>query len=58
MTEPEWDSEDSGNYHDGYEHGQADARGGRTHDDRAGSVPPAWTDGYRDGWADTGLRRR
>ena len=48
--EPEWDSEDSGHYHDGREQAEADLRDGAPYDDRAALGPRAWTEGYQDRW--------
>ena len=48
MTEREWDSQDSTDYHDGYEQAEADLRDGKPYDDHAGSKPAPWTEGYQD----------
>lgn len=56
--EPEWDDCISGHYHDGYEQGEADAREGRQHDDRARFMPPAWVEGYRAACEDIERRRQ
>lgn len=55
-AEPEWDDCTSGHYHEGYEQGEADVRSGRPHDDRAMFMPPAWAEGYRDGYEDVERR--
>jgi len=55
--EHEWDSGDSNLYHDGREAGEADVRNGRPYDDRAGTVPAPWAEGYADGWGETERRR-
>jgi len=58
--EPEWDDQMSGQYHDGYDQGQADARSGIPYEDRPSMAwaPAAWTEGYRDGHEDIERRRQ
>ena len=53
IDEAGWDGPVSGNYRDGYEQGQADARNSRPYDDRVMFESPTWAEGYRGGYEDT-----
>ena len=55
--EPEWDDADSGDYQDGREQGEADARDGRPPADCDG-MSQARREGYLDGYKDVKHRAR
>ena len=55
LTGPEWDDQESGDYQDGREQGETDARAGRPPSDCDG-MPPARREGYMDGFEDATVK--